>query len=107
MLEQNDRTGKFFYEPSASKPWIKYANPDGTSLSKTERGYKEEDVKEKRIAQCKKQNGDNNNCTEENFENFPDTKKFVEFARKYSSEQKAYKRCLFDDDVRRGVLSGS
>ena len=74
---------------------------------KTKRECEEGQVKEKRIAWCPQQNGDNFNCTAENFLNFPDTKKFLEFAREYASEQKAYKSCLFKDDVRRGLLSGS
>ena len=99
--------GTFFYEPAISKPWIKYANADGRPLTTDQKEYQEEQVKEKRIAHCKQQDPDNNSCTDENFDNFPNTKKFVEFARKYAGKQNAYKRCLFNDDVRRGVLSGT
>ena len=34
------------------------------------------------------------------------TKKFVRFSRAYRNEQKSYKKCLFEEDVRRGLLSG-
>ena len=87
--------------------WIKYAHPDGTALTKEEREEEEEKVIENRIWQCCLLASDQKNCTKGNFDNFARTKKFVEFARNYLNEQKSYKRCLFEDDVRRGALSGS
>ena len=49
------------------------------------------------------------NCTEEAAPSFQEndlTKKFVRFSRAYRNEQKSYKKCLFEEDVRRGLLSG-
>ena len=48
-------------------------------------------------------------CTEEAAPSFQEndlTKKFVRFSRAYRNEQESYKKCLFEEDVRRGLLSG-
>ena len=100
--------------PKNSKlQWIDYATEDGKSLSgtkKEEMYYRILSYRQQNCKHPKEEAGDKKiqaNCTEEAFQNFPNTNKFVEFAKKYVKEQESYKKCLFKDDVRRGVLSGN
>ena len=93
--------------------WIDYATEDGKTLSDTKKKemyYRILSYRQQNCKHPKEEAGDKKiqaNCTGEAFQNFPNTKKFVEFAQKYVKEQESYKKCLFKDDMRRGVLSGS
>ena len=100
--------GIFFLEPAGPSglPWIKYAHADGSMLDYYERSDMIERITENRIWQCT-QDEDQTNCNRENFDNFPRTKMFVKFAEEYKTAQRELAQCLFDDDARRGALSGS
>ena len=82
--------------------WIKYANANGTPLTKEEREKQASLLYRMRFKQWKLQPTEE----ETTFENFPPNKKFADFARKYVKGQRRYKNYLFKDDVRRGALSG-
>ena len=122
--------GMFYHEEKTLENywWIKYATIDGKGfpLSCGSICTDEQKTQGKKIvynrqffwrnwvcrAKCKQKPNSLQSecdCTVEAappFQEMDLTKKFVRFSRAYRNKQKSYKKCLFEEDVRRGLLSG-
>ena len=102
-MQYNEDPANFYIQ------WVNYATKQGKPLSESisvRETTKILDLRKKHCDRKVKVAIQKRDCSEQAFEEFDNTKKFRRFAKLFRSWQENFKRCLFNDDKKRGALSG-